>query len=92
MDAAHFPSFFGSPEARSFFLQQTCFRAKAYYRWTGDLSRFGHIFSDFLVILETGETPPPANDRKKPVILLLGWAGAKQSHLEKYANIYHKQG
>lgn len=36
--------------------------------------------------------PEGSNDRRKPVVLLLGWAGAKQSHLEKYAAIYHREG
>ncbi|CAD6184552.1 unnamed protein product [Caenorhabditis auriculariae] len=33
-----------------------------------------------------------AVDEKKPVVLILGWAGALQRHIDKYAEIYTSQG
>uniref|UniRef100_A0A8R1E6Q9 Transmembrane protein 53 n=2 Tax=Caenorhabditis japonica TaxID=281687 RepID=A0A8R1E6Q9_CAEJA len=31
-------------------------------------------------------------DEKKPVVLIIGWAGANPKHIDKYINIYNDEG
>ncbi|ETN69411.1 hypothetical protein NECAME_05266 [Necator americanus] len=37
------------------------------------------------------EKPLPI-DHRRPVVLLIGWAGAEHEHLAKYSSIYNEQG
>ena len=37
------------------------------------------------------EYGPSVNEKKEPVVILLGWAGCKDHHLAKYSSIYEKR-
>ena len=45
------------------------------------------------VLADIGESDGTAfNDRKEPVIFLLGWLGCREKYLAKYGQIYDKRG
>ncbi|KJH53380.1 hypothetical protein DICVIV_00504 [Dictyocaulus viviparus] len=53
-----------------------------------------HVYEPRLVVRYPAETEKNALsiDTVKPVVLLIGWAGAEHEHLEKYSTIYTDQG
>ncbi|KAK2821929.1 hypothetical protein Q5P01_021994 [Channa striata] len=45
-----------------------------------------------IVFPDAGTSERHWQDTKEPVVILLGWAGCKDKHLNKYSSIYNEQG
>ncbi|XP_018429244.1 PREDICTED: transmembrane protein 53 [Nanorana parkeri] len=53
----------------------------------------GETDFDYSIFLpEPGLPGSRWDQQREPVVILLGWAGCKEQHLDKYSNFYRKQG
>ncbi|KAK6025781.1 hypothetical protein OSTOST_08312, partial [Ostertagia ostertagi] len=73
--------------------------ARNYCSFLGGFQQTRHFFSRHIYEPRLIVRYPQGTDKKplpvdplKPVVLLIGWAGAEHDHLAKYSDIYTDQG